>query len=171
MPMEILARKASTWPARAGWIGLAPADWEVHRGGVAAHVDVAASVDSEGLGDVGAAAAQVGGVDDRGALGIDLGEEGVGRALESGLQGARADAGKGGGRGGAGDVGGTDKVDGDGPRDIATGGRAAAEEGQVDESAAGGVDLGDEAARGGVGALWLNRVEAGDAEGARHAIP
>src|SRR5262249_18346741 len=55
---------------------------EIGRRGLAGHIDVAAAVDSDGRGLVVAAATEIGGIDQRAAGGIHLGDEGSGLGVD-----------------------------------------------------------------------------------------
>src|SRR5439155_688762 len=143
-------RNEGVFAAAASGLEGAGGRGEVGGKGNPRHVGVAAGVHGDAEAVVNVTPAEVGGVDEHGAGGIELGHEGVFGAAEGGLEGAGG-RGEGGGIGEARHVGVAEGVHGDAEAVVNA---TPAEVGGVDEPGAGGIELGYEgvfgAAEGGL---------------------
>src|SRR5262249_24991971 len=129
--------------------------WEVGRAGLGGEVGVAGAAHREAIGESEAAAAQVGGVDQGAARGVQLGHEGVANdGVAAPPEGRLQGVGRGevGGTGVAGEVGVAGAIHRDAVADVVA---AAAQVGGVDQGGARRVQLGHE----GVHAAVQGRLE------------
>lgn len=121
------------------------ADGEVRRLGVAGDVGLAIGIDGDAFDKILVGPAKVGGVDEAGAFGVDLGDEAVAEdaAAERLLDSFVGDGELPEGIGHTGDVDTILHVEGDGDAAILIKYTAAAEVGGIENGGAAGVDLGD----------------------------
>src|SRR5439155_1156585 len=133
-------RNEGVFAAAASGLEGAGGRGEVGGKGNPRHVSVAAGVHGDTEAVVDTTPAQVGGVDEEGAGGIELGHEGVFGAAEGGLEGAGG-RGEVGGKGNPRHVGVAAGVHGDAEALVNV---TPAEVGGVDEPSAGGIELGHE---------------------------
>src|SRR5262249_3816378 len=139
---------------------------EVRLGGGAGDGDGPA-LEGDAVPLVVAAAADVGGIDQGVALGVEARDEGVGAAALGGLEGGGGRHREGGGVGVAGDVGvAGGGIDGDAGPLLVEGRARAAQEGRIDRGAV-GVELGDE---GDVVGRVAGRLEGAGRQGEAHAV-